>query len=878
MRLTLPRGLHYPITVTELLKKASDHVDRFDPLFAYTYKSIVVEGNRQGEEFNVERTYPSRFESSVEGELKSWMLKEGSVITKAGYVISLHGDVGLGNQVLTRNSHDIAEIEEPCAHSVQFAGMCVTCGKDMTEYELHAATLVALTADIAPYRQSYVTTQSNTVRANVNMIHDNVQLKVSEDEALRVEGEAKRRLLAAKKLSLVVDLDQTIIHATVDPTVAEWQKDPENPNYDAVKDVRSFQLTDEGPGGKGTWYYIKLRPGLEEFLENISKIYELHIYTMGTRAYAQNIAKLVDPDRKIFGDRILSRDESGSMVAKNLQRLFPVDTKMVVIIDDRGDVWNWNANLVKVTPFSFFVGIGDINSSFLPKRSKTRAAPKEVDGANAKPDDPASASKDNADAKPVATTNGDASEPDSKPTEHTVSALEQLVSMGGGDNPETLKEQNESQDKILAAQLEERPLLQKQKQLEESDATSTNNSENSHPRHHLLSNDDNELVFLEQSLRRVHDEFFENYKSQIADNTGGRLSQLRGAQSSRPKLTANSDLELIPDIKSVMPTVKARVLAGTNIVFSGVIPLDTELFSSEIVVWARSFGARIQTRVRGRTTTHVVAARNRTAKVRQAVSRGKGRIKVVSLNWLMACIVQWAHVDESPYLLKTGDEDLGRPFPGESEEENLSESESVSSEGDKSTDADGTESELDSRRPPNRNLRVRTARGADGGNTDDEAEMAALAPPAMDDPESPVGGTKQEWDQMHAELDDFLGDSADDDSDADSVASDLSIRAKKRKFDDGVSEGEGDGTKSPHKKRIRSGGSGLKEQLSDSNGGLPTPAVTAADGEGEGINGTGGDGDEDESNGWSDLEKDFDLEEDSNGDGDSAEVDYPSRW
>lgn len=33
----------------------------------------------------------------------------------------------------SQSSVDIAEIEEPCAHSVQFGGMCVTCGKDMSE-------------------------------------------------------------------------------------------------------------------------------------------------------------------------------------------------------------------------------------------------------------------------------------------------------------------------------------------------------------------------------------------------------------------------------------------------------------------------------------------------------------------------------------------------------------------------------------------------------------------------------------------------------------------------------------------------------------------------------------------------------------------------
>jgi RNA polymerase II subunit A C-terminal domain phosphatase len=93
----------------------------------------------------------------------------------------------------------------------------------------------------------------------------------------------------------------------------------------------------------------------------------MHVYTMGTRAYAEEVCKAIDPDGKFFGGRILSRDESGSrysvlnlplsladmlqgLTQKSLQRLFPVDTSMVVIIDDRADVWEWSPNLVKVIP------------------------------------------------------------------------------------------------------------------------------------------------------------------------------------------------------------------------------------------------------------------------------------------------------------------------------------------------------------------------------------------------------------------------------------------------------------------------------------------------------------------------------------------------
>jgi len=38
----------------------------------------------------------------------------------------------------------------------------------------------------------------------------------------------------------------------------------------------------------------------------------MHVYTMGTRAYAEEVCKAIDPDGKFFGGRILSRDESGS--------------------------------------------------------------------------------------------------------------------------------------------------------------------------------------------------------------------------------------------------------------------------------------------------------------------------------------------------------------------------------------------------------------------------------------------------------------------------------------------------------------------------------------------------------------------------------------
>lgn len=642
----------------------------------------------------------------------------------------------------------------------------------------------------------YNTEVPDSTRAQISMVHDNPALTVSQDEAKRVEEDAKRRLLASRRLSLVVDLDQTIIHATVDPTVAEWQEDKDNPNHDAVKDVRSFQLVDDGPGMRGCWYYIKLRPGLEEFLKKISTLFELHIYTMGTRAYAQNVANIVDPDRKIFGDRILSRDESGSLTAKNLQRLFPVDTKMVVIIDDRGDVWKWSDNLIRVLPYDFFVGIGDINSSFLPKKQELKNALKS--GTKAKKPAPAPApTAETQTAKPGA--NGSANEgakDNAKGGPGTeVSALEQLVTMGGGDNPVLLQEQACQQEEAIAHQVEERPLLQKQKLLdaeddaseitmhmENGDSSSDDSQDSSKHRHHLLEDNDKELHHLEERLCVIHHRFFDEYDRRRTQSLGGRISALRGERIA-PKDKGGVDLRIVPDVKVILPDFKRKVLGGVVMVFSGVLPLGTDTQNADISLWAKGFGAVITSKI-GSRTTHLVAGRNRTAKVREATRYPK--VKIVTVQWLVDSLIQWKHMDEDPYLLPVHPDDQGEPIGSGEDTPDKEESfgkDLVSSEDETVSMSDDNESGL--------------------GDADEEIRLSTGL-----DENSRLGIDEDEQDEIDDELKAFLG-SDNEDSESDSDASflgtptatkTLSIDRKRKRDTD--SEGTTDDEHGPNEQLL----------------------------------------------------------------------------
>lgn len=82
MLLRLPRGLHYPITVTKVLKKAGSIIVKHEPLFLYTYETTVREGSRNGEDKYVKKAFPAKFESGLEGQLKFWKVLEGDVLAQ----------------------------------------------------------------------------------------------------------------------------------------------------------------------------------------------------------------------------------------------------------------------------------------------------------------------------------------------------------------------------------------------------------------------------------------------------------------------------------------------------------------------------------------------------------------------------------------------------------------------------------------------------------------------------------------------------------------------------------------------------------------------------------------------------------------------------
>ncbi|XP_072531578.1 RNA polymerase II subunit A C-terminal domain phosphatase isoform X2 [Salminus brasiliensis] len=224
----------------------------------------------------------------------------------------------------------IVRIEE-CNHPIVMKGLCAECGQDLTQLQNKDGK-----------QQAPIST------ATVSMVHSVPELMVSSEQAEQLGKEDQKRLQRNRKLVLMVDLDQTLIHTT-----------EQHCQRMSNKGIFHFQL------GRGEpMLHTRLRPYCKEFLEKIAKMYELHVFTFGSRLYAHTIAGFLDPEKKLFSHRILSRDECIDPFSKtgNLRNLFPCGDSMVCIIDDREDVWKFAPNLITVRKYVYFKGTGDINA------------------------------------------------------------------------------------------------------------------------------------------------------------------------------------------------------------------------------------------------------------------------------------------------------------------------------------------------------------------------------------------------------------------------------------------------------------------------------------------------------------------------------------
>lgn len=90
-----------------------------------------------------------------------------------------------------------------------------------------------------------------------------------------------------KKKTLILDLDETLIHADFDE---RFEKHHQRINFNYEDEIISVD--------------IFIRPGAKEFLKKCSEIFEIFIFTASKKEYADAVINFLDPEKKIIKHRL----------------------------------------------------------------------------------------------------------------------------------------------------------------------------------------------------------------------------------------------------------------------------------------------------------------------------------------------------------------------------------------------------------------------------------------------------------------------------------------------------------------------------------------------------------------------------------------------
>ena len=219
-------------------------------------------------------------------------------------------------------------ILEKCKHEIFYGHLCTKCGYQKTEKD------------------------GIETKAYGFMNND---FYFSKEMAETIEKAKVDDYLTSKKLILLLDLDNTILHCSSIPITSEQIK-----FLTQKYNLYISKIPIKNEINRYDSIMIKFRPYLKTFLKNMKNKFEIFVYTQATREYATGIIQYIN---KNFEEDILSTgrmipriyDENGIPKNKSLKNVFPTQEKMVLVIDDNIEIWKESGdNFICIYPYRFF--------------------------------------------------------------------------------------------------------------------------------------------------------------------------------------------------------------------------------------------------------------------------------------------------------------------------------------------------------------------------------------------------------------------------------------------------------------------------------------------------------------------------------------------
>ncbi|KAL4169399.1 hypothetical protein KRP22_010319 [Phytophthora ramorum] len=133
-----------------------------------------------------------------------------------------------------------------------------------------------------------------------------------------------------ERLALVLDMDECLVHSKFQNEVEYRQSEFRPEQLEDFAD--SFEIVmDDGERA-----VVNKRPGLDRFLEEAAKHYDVYVFTAGLEAYGKPILDELDPKGNLFAGRFFreSCQQRKGMFLKDLSVVRGGDLSRVILVDN----------------------------------------------------------------------------------------------------------------------------------------------------------------------------------------------------------------------------------------------------------------------------------------------------------------------------------------------------------------------------------------------------------------------------------------------------------------------------------------------------------------------------------------------------------------
>lgn len=233
-----------------------------------------------------------------------------------------------------------------CNHQLTFRGLCCNCGFDTT------------------------TIPEKVDKIKLDFLCPGVKANNKQFVLEKIFKQDHKMMLQNKKLRLVIDLDETLIHSKEISKVNEKQNNVDTMDFEYCSETQSITFTSHrNPIAQpesfldcsmdddfddddenvhvfkvgNTKFKTYFRPYVMEFLSEISRYYELYVYTNGTTRYAKTVLdilckKMSEKGLELNIAAILARSKRKEKVSKRLHKML-CKRSFSLIIDDQPGAW-----------------------------------------------------------------------------------------------------------------------------------------------------------------------------------------------------------------------------------------------------------------------------------------------------------------------------------------------------------------------------------------------------------------------------------------------------------------------------------------------------------------------------------------------------------